>query len=562
MILKYSAALISLAALGACALTQLQPDLTARAPRIDGFGATTMVMSSPSAEAQRLFRQGMAQAYGFNDQEAVRAFKAALAQDPECVMCAWGVAWQLGPNINRARNGSMAEAARYVAYAKQRAGKATVLERGLIDALERRYAKGVLASTLVAEMAPMCARGGRGGDIDPLDMAYAVTMRQLADAYPGDPDVQSMYAEAEMIATPSPWWDEATKKPSGRIADVADRVEKALLLHPKHVGLTHYMIHAVDTTSQASRAVPAADQLAALAPSSPHLLHMPSHIFARVGRYGDAAAVNRLALAAEDNLDTVLAGQNFKALNDWRPHNTDFLAFGLLMSGQGDAALAMARTDAGRAKGDNDYHEFRRSRPLLTLMRLGRWNDILKEARPTGEKGVAAIIHTYARGIAYARTGDRAMAASMLSELKPRVTTLLGTHTSDGYGHRMMRAVSQVALEDLSAEIAAGDGRVDAALAHMAAGEKANEVLDKAEPPIMAGAVRLSRGALELKLGKWKEAEATFRRDLVMNPGSGWAHRGLAQALRAQGRLDEAKQAEADLAKAWPEADKVLMAAR
>lgn len=561
---KYGGTLLIGAVLCACALTQLQfqPDLRARAPAIDGFGVTTMPVASQSAQAQRLFQQGMAQAYGFNDAESVRAFKAALAQDPHCVMCAWGVAYQLGPNINRSRNQQVAEAARYVAYARRRAGNATALERGLIDALARRYATGVLASQIVVDMAPMCASGGRGGAIDPLDMAYAVSMRQLADQYPDNPDVQALYAEAEMIATPKPKWDEKSPKAGARMAEVATRVEQALRRHPHHVGLNHYMIHAVDVTKEASRGEPAADRLASLAPASPHLLHMPSHVFTRVGRYSDAASVNRAALVAEDAFDATLVAQNFTSLYDWRPHNTDFLVFGLIMSGQGDNALAVARSDATKATGDSDYGEFRRSRPLLTLLRLERWADILAEPRPKGEQGVAAIVHLHTRGTALARTGDQPGTAALLTQLQARVAALLTTHTSDGFGHRMMRGVAQVSLEHLSAEVASGQGRDDAALAHLVAAEKANQVLDTAEPPMLAGSARLSLGQLQLKLRQWSAAEATFRRDLVANPNSGWAYRGLAQALRGQGRNAEARQAQADLARAWPQADRLLTAAR
>lgn len=560
--LKYGGALVLGAALCACAYTQLQPDRSATAPAIEGFGATTMTISSPSAEAQRLFRQGMAQAYGFNHAEAVRAFKAALAQDPDCAMCAWGVAYQLGPNINRERDQRVAEAADYVDYARRRAANATPLERGLIEALARRYARGEEASRIVVQMAPVCAAGGRAGSLDPLDMAYALSMRALAEAHPSNPDIQSLYAEAEMIATPIPWFDVKAGKASGRMGEVADRLEQAMRAYPQHVGLNHYLIHATDNLTQAPRAVGAADRLATLAPGSPHLLHMPSHVYARVGRYADAVDVNQRALAAEDAFDATLAAQNFKAINNWRPHNTDFLVFGLLMSGKGEAALAMSRTDAGRADGDSDYHEFRRSRPLLTMVRFGRWREILAEPRVRGEKGVAAIIHHYTRGLALARTGDSAGAAGELTLLQPRVAGLMATHTGDGFGERMMRAVAQVALEELSAELAAAKGSDEAALAHLVAAESANVMLDSAEPPMLAGRARLALGEMQLKLRKWGDAETTFRRDLASNPGSGWAYRGLAQALRGQGRSADAAEADAARARAWPQADAILTAAR
>lgn len=560
--IKYAGALALGAVLCACALTQLQVDRAARAPAIDGFGATTMPVATKSAEAARLFRQGMAQAYGFNDDEAVRAFKAALAADPGCIMCAWGVAWQLGPNINRARDKRVAEALHYVDHAKRLYAGATALEKSLVDALGRRYARGFEASRIVVEMAPMCAAGGRGGDIDALDMAYAVSMRQLAAAHPANPDVQSLYAEAEMIVTPMPWWDAQTGKAGGRLGAVGAMLESAMRQHPEHVGLNHYMIHAVDTNSQAPRAVPAADRLGRLAPLSPHLLHMPSHIYARVGRYSDALNVNTAALAAEDVLDATLARQDFKTLNDWRPHNSDFLIFSAIMAGQGDTAMRVTRLDAAKAEGDNDYREFRRSKPLLVLLRLERWNDILQEARPAGTRGVAQIAWLYARGMALARSGDAVAARKTLAELEPLVPPFVKDRPGEGYGQRLMRGMAEVALAELSGEIAAQEGRSDAALALYAAAVSANEVLDAAEPPVLASGARLTMGNFQLKLRKWTDAEATFRRDLVSNPGSGWALRGLARALRQQGRGEEAARVEAALAQAWRQADAELTASR
>ena len=217
----------------------------------------------------------MAQAYAFNEFEAVRAFKAALAQDPDCAMCAWGVAYQLGPNINATDRGDLTEALRYVDYAKRHAENSSARDRALIDALALRYGHSSEARNAAVLAAPVCSTGGTGEKADPLDIAYANRMRELADRFADDPDVLSIYAEAEMIATRDDWWDSKTAQPGGRMGEVASRLEVALRQQPDHVGLNHYMIHAVDSLPVASRAEAAADRLGRLAPSSPHLLHMP-----------------------------------------------------------------------------------------------------------------------------------------------------------------------------------------------------------------------------------------------------------------------------------------------
>jgi hypothetical protein len=129
---------VAAAALAACALAPLQPDLTARAPTLDGFGAIDVPMTTGSDTARRLFQQGVLQAYAFNEKEAVRQFKAALAADPACALCAWGVAWQLGPNINAPDRGDLKEARQYVVHAQRHAAAASARERGLIDAMAVR----------------------------------------------------------------------------------------------------------------------------------------------------------------------------------------------------------------------------------------------------------------------------------------------------------------------------------------------------------------------------------------------------------------------------------------
>jgi hypothetical protein len=542
-------------------MAPLRIDPTARAPQLDGFGASTLTITTRSAAARQLFAQGMAQAYAFNEAEAVRAFKAALAQDAECAMCAWGVAYQLGPNINATERGDLREALAYADYAVKHAEGSSPPERALIAALASRYGHASEARSTAVLAAPVCSTGG-GSDNqpDPLDVVYAARMRELADRFADDPDILSMYAEAEMIATRDDWWDVDTGVPAGRMGEVALRLEAALKQHPDHVGLNHYMIHAVDARPVAARAEAAADRLGALAPKSPHLVHMPSHTYAQLGRYADATRVNQQAVALDVAMRDELKAQGFADTKDWRGHNGHFLWYGAVMQGRGDVALEAARASAAlMAKADNEYGEFIRARPVLTLLRMERWDAVLQEPLPAGDKGMATVLGQYARGAAFARTGQPARAAEALAVLDPVATRLIDAHPKDEYIDGLFRGLLLVARESLRAELAMSQGQPDAALAFQTQAVAVGRDLDQAEPPTLAAGTRIALGDLQLRTQHWLDAEQTFRADLAVHPHSGWALRGLTQALQAQGRASEAGTLRSELNDAWRSADAGLL---
>jgi len=553
---------LSLSLIGACSLAPLQIDSKAAAPVIDGFGASTLQPARANDAARMLFAQGMAQVYAFNNAEAIRAFKAALAQDPDCGLCAWGVAYQLGPDINRPKRGDLAEAKRYVDYALRHSDGASARDQALIASLALRYAH----SSTVRETAPLTAElcGGAGGDrADPLDIAYADRMRELARRYPGDPDVLSIYAEAEMVATHEIWWDPVTGKPAGRIGELADQIQAALEQHPTHVGLNHYMIHAVDALPVARRAEAAADRLGALAPKSPHLLHMPSHTFGLLGRYADATRANQLAVAADAALEQELKRQNFANTKDWRGHNLHFQWYAALMEGRTELALETARTLAGRSKGDHEFGEYWRSIPMLTLLRLQRWDALLSEPMPGGERGMATVMGEMARGIALARNGRVDDARASLARLDMAAEPLLKKFATQDRTHKAVRSLTGTAQLQLRAEIALAAQQDDAALALQAqAISAAVDADDMMEPPMLASAPRQRLGAMQMQVKRHADAERTYRADLAAHPASGWALQGLSKALAAQGRQTEARAVNGELEQSWGQADRNLRAER
>ena len=564
--LKRAATVALLVLLSACA-KPLQPDPAARAPALTGYGHLTWPVRTSSPAAQRLFVQGVLQAYAFNEVEAVRQFKAALAQDPACAMCAWGVAWQLGPTINNHGRQQADEALRHVSLALRHAAGAPPQERALIDALALRYAHASQARDTAPLLAGRCAprAGGNGDPADaphPLDTAYADRLRQLVDAAPADANLLSLYAEAELIATTGPWWNDGTGQPGGRVGELTARLEQALQQHPDHTGLNHYLVHAADSATAARRALPAADRLARLAPAAAHLVHMPAHIYVRVGRYADATTVSEASVAADLALFDTLRQQGFSISKDWRGHNQHFLWFAALMQGRGDLALTTARDMAGRSPGDNAYAEYQRSLPALALLRLERWAALQAEPLPTGGRGLAQALVEGARGVAHARQARPADAKAALQRAEAGASALAAAHPEPQGFDRQLRDMATSATDRLRAEIASAEGRHADALALQMKAVAAAQGADSSEPPMLAAGARMALGDLQLRAGRAAEAEKTFRDDLAAQPGSGWALAGLTRALQAQGRTAEGAPLQAQAQAAWARADAALLARR
>lgn len=545
-------------ALTACAMF-FEPDRTARAPVLEGFGTLAWLITTTVPEAQVLFTRGMLQSYAFNEDEAARTFKAALAKDPNCAMCAWGVAYALGPNINSGPRGDMAEARRYARYARAHGGGATKREAALIDALVLRYADAKRIDPMDAPLlAASCGKPGVEAS-DPLDVAYARKMRELSDAYPADPDITSFFAEAVIIATPDVLWDRKTGAPSPDVLLMVQRLEAALAKTPDHTGLNHYLVHAMDTSPMPELAATAADRLGRLAPESPHLVHMPSHVYVRLARYGDARRVNEEALAAELRQTALTKSQGFETVHNWDRHNTHFLWFAALMDGHGDEALAQARALAVlAAKGKSSYSELMRSLPLLTLVRLERFDAVLSEPEAAGDKGMAAGVREHARGIAFARTGNLAAAREASAALK----RVLESPPSAGQKpDEEKRAILAVLSAQLQAEVEAASGDAAAARATLQRAAELEAALEGQEPPILGAGSRIQLGQLLMRAGRWAEAEAAFRDDLRAQPGSGWALRGLLAATQRQAKAAETAAVKQQYERAWSGADAPLRAA-
>ena len=377
-------------------------------------------------------------------------------------------------------------------------------------------------------------------------------------ALPGRSRPAVLLAEAELIATPGDGWDRVTGKPLGNIGFLAERLEAALVQHADHTGLNHYLIHTVDDPHNAARAVAASDRLGALAPHSPHLLHMPAHIYVQVGRYADATQVNTLALAADDAQDAELKSQGFEPSKDWRAHNGHFRWYGALMEGRGDMALAAARSIASRvAAQHHEYADYQKSLVLITLVRLARWDAVLAEP-PLEGTDLATVMSQSARGVALARQGRVDEAVAALARVTPAAQAMAKKHAEQDLFDKALRGIAQANEARLQAEIALARHQLPEAIAAQTRAVAAADDADRLEPPYLGAGARLALAEMQMRAKDYAAAEQTLRAELALRVQSGWATSRLLKVLDAQGRRAEAEPLRMALAKAWPLADASL----
>lgn len=509
-------------------------------PLLGNLGSHTRHVTTSSPEAQRYFDQGLNLVFGFNHGAAIRSFQEAARLDPACAMAHWGIALASGPHINfPVVPPPAAELAwRELALAQAHAAGATPVERALIDALARRYANP------------------QPEDRSALDRAYANAMREAWKKFPADADVGVFFAEAMMDLRPWDQWTPAGQPQPGtdEILATLDAVLKLDLAHPF---ANHLYIHAVEASPHPERALPAADRLLKLQPGLAHSVHMPSHIYIRVGRWQDAVDSNLSAVAA-DRAYRQVAGPAKGFLPVYVAHNEHMLAFAAMMTGQSALALQHIRTMVAGLPPEfmqefGFVAETWLAMPLEVLVRFGRWDDVLAEpAHPAAEKFTSAFQHA-ARGIAFAAKGDPAAARREQVLYLEAAKAVPADEVAAG--NNSCQAVLAIVTPMLDGEILVREGKVDAGLAQLRAAVAAEDQLRYDEPPAWLIPVRHSLGAALMARQRYAEAEQVYRADLARLPGNGWSLFGLAGALQSQKKGTEAGVIRAQFTKVWGRAD-------
>lgn len=506
-------------------------------PLYENLGDHHYAISTEVPLTQRYFDQGLRLTYAFNHGEAIRAFEEAARLDPECAMCYWGIALAYGPNINAPMD---AEAGRAAYAAVTRAVDLSVggdpRERAFIEALAARYAAD-----------PPTERAH-------LDSAYARAMGEVVQRHPDDLEAATLHAESLMDLRPWNYWT-SDGEPQPGTDQILSRLEGVIERNENHPGACHFYIHAVEA-AHPERAVACAERLAALMPGAGHLVHMPAHIYIRVGRWNDAVESNMHAVHADE---TYIADQRPGGLYPllYYPHNYHFLSFAAFMAGRSVQAIEAARGVTERVDPDvaREVLELQGLLPYhqLALVNFGRWDEVLAQPVPGEELPLAHGLAQYARGVALAAKGDGDGARSALEALGRQHAAVEAEPA---------RTVLALASSALQGEIAARGGDVDAAVPHYRRAVEMEDGLGYMEPPHWFYPMRHSLGAALLQSGQAVEAEALYREDLERFPENGWSLYGLARALEAQGRADDAAEVERRLAAAWDQADVRLTASR
>jgi tetratricopeptide (TPR) repeat protein len=524
--------------------TTPQPDSV---PLYTDLGAHHMPISTQVPATQRYFDQGMRLVYGFNHAEAVRAFTEAARLDPDCAICHWGSALAYGPNVNAPMDSAGGAAAWvHLQMAIALRDKASPRERALIDALARRYA------------APPPA------DRASLDSAYASAMEDVVARYPDDLDAATLYAEALMDLRPWAYW-EKNGEPYPGTTTILAQLERVMSTNPDHPGACHYYIHAVEAVAP-EKAVQCAERLAALMPGAGHIVHMPAHIYIRVGRYNDAIEANIHATHADE---TYIAGEKPSGMYPigYYPHNYHFLAMAAMMAGRRAQTIEAARAVRERVPVD-----VARAAPALEslipyahqmLATFGMWDDVLREPLPPADLRLSFGLAQYARGVAFAAKRDWAAAAAALDTVTAIARgTSPADRTAMASGAGENKIIMDIAMHALVAEIAYQRGDFADAVAHFTTAAELEDSFNYTEPPQWATPIRRSLGAALLKAGRPAHAERAYIEDLTRFPENGWSLHGLAASLRAQGKTAEADAVDARLAATWRRADVALPGSR
>lgn len=527
--------------LSVSALAQHQHQAPSSVPiqNLTGLGNLHHPVSTKNPEAQKNFDEGLALLYGFNHEEAAKAFSRAAKLDPNLAIAHWGVALVNGQNYNAPEFPELLKIAKAeLATAQALAPKASPSEQALIAALSKRYDDSI-------------------GDAARREQAYSDTMAQVHEQFPDDLDIATLYAESMMNLTPWQLWSK-DGKPGPNTEKIIAVLESVLRRDPQHLGANHYYIHAVEASPHPEYGIPAADRLRALHLSAGHLVHMPGHIYLRTGDYISAAEVN----VAAANADMAFIKKSGSASGMYSlmyySHNLHFLALSDCMAGRYASARSAAdRLYAHVAPAVKEMPMVETFLPVKTyvLVRFARWDDVLAMPQPDKSLAFQTAIWHWGRGMSYIAKGDVTSAKHEQDSLQAAINAVPPEALVD---KTPVKTVLAVADHMLAARIAGESRDFAAAEKHYVEAAKLHDDFNYTEPPEWPFPVRESLGALLLRAGRPDDAEKAFRDDLERFPRNGRSLFGLVESLKAQGKNDAAQLVDLQFKSAWKLADTKL----
>jgi tetratricopeptide (TPR) repeat protein len=505
-------------------------------PLWDGLGSVTYKITTSSAAAQAYFDQGLRLTFAFNHGEAQRAFRRAQKLDPACAICFWGEALVLGPNINLPmQDDALAPAFTAMGKARTLAANAGPREQALIAALAMRYTQDAKA------------------DRAPLDAAYAAAMSKVAAQFPDDDEISVLYAESVMDLSPWNYWQPGGGEPNPQSVPIVPTLERVLARNPNHPGAIHYYIHAVEASDRPQRAEPHADRLRGAIPGAGHLVHMPSHIYYRVGRYLDALADNKVAVGVDEKyLAQTEAPMGVYRLG-YYPHNVHFVMASAQMAGDGATVIAAAEKLRGLipdeiARGIAMVQPVKAA-PYFAHAQFSAPDAILALPDPGDAIAYVKAMWHYARGVAHAARHDfsAATAEGNAIEAIERSADFSLLNTSGVPAQEVLKLARTV----MAGRVAQAQGDFTSAVERFEAAAVIQDALPYTEPPYWYYPVRQSLAAALLQAGRLTDAEDQFLRALKRAPANGWSYFGLIQLYKARGDAAAADKAETELAKTW-----------
>jgi tetratricopeptide (TPR) repeat protein len=506
---------------------------------LEGLGKLHHPVSTKNAEAQKFFDQGLTLIYAFNHDEAIKSFRKALDLDPSLAMAHWGIAHALGPNYNVPVDAEREKQAfSEINTARDLAAKndAPQAEKDYIEALAARFS------------------GDEKPDLAKLAQDFAAAMEKLSAKYPDDLDAATLYADAMMNLRPWRLWT-SDYKPAEGTEKIVATLESVLKRDPDHIGANHLYIHAVEASATPHRALEAAGRLPTLAPAAGHLVHMPSHIYARIGDWDSASTSNEAAITADESYIKARSPQGVYPLMYYN-HNIHFLAYAAEEGGRFADAMAAAHKLAGHAAphvSEMPMLEAFTVMPMMVLVRFGKWDEVMKLPEPAENMPVTRALWHFSLGFASAARGDTDAAARQRDDLQAAAEKVPADQMFGVINHA--RAVVAIAQHVLDARLALARGQQDQAEQHMKQAVAAEDALAYIEPPDWLHPGREAMGMTYLSAKQFDKAEAAFRDQLDRTPRSGRSLYGLWKSLEAQNKTYDAQWIKRQFDAAWKGAD-------
>ena len=512
---------------------------------LPGLGSLHYKVTTRSPKAQEFFEQGLRLVYGFNHWEAIQAFREASRLDPDCAMAYWGLALAYGPNLNDGTPTDREKIAfDFLQKVIKRSSKATAVEKDFIAALAARYNGKAYATR------------------DSLNRTYADAMIALSKKYPNDPEVQTLSADAIMNTMPWDYWlKDGSPKPETKQAKVV--LENVLAKFPNHPGAHHLYIHLVEASPNPEQALASAQFLETAMPGAGHIVHMPAHIYVRVGQYARSITVNQRAVMVDEEY---LSDSNNKGMyrNSLYPHNVDFISYSAYLDGRSSLAIQTAMKLAYKGSlmtsSNPAWAQYLTVEPIHAFVRFGKWNDILSQSIPDDAFIYAQLISRYAKGLASLRMNKLQQAENNFSKLDSLCK--LDTLGSIYFSFNSVAKVAAVPFNLLKGELLIKQNRVEEGIAALREAVNVEDDLRYNEPPDWKIPSRHFLGAALYDAGKYEEAEKIYTEDLKRNPENGWALKGLILCQEKLGKKTEAAVTAKRFAKAWQNADVKLVSSR